>query len=54
MEYIDATYEYDFFIRTNISTFWDFSILKRNLCKLPTSKCYQGDGLLIGVQYFPD
>ena len=46
MEYIDKTYEYDFFIRTNISTFWDFSILKRNLYNLPISKCYSGDGPL--------
>jgi hypothetical protein len=51
MEYIDATYEYDFFIRTNISTFWDFSILKRNLYNLPTSECYSGDGPLTPSGY---
>jgi len=51
MEYIDATYEYDFFIRTNISTFWDFRILKRNLYNLPMSKCYSGDGPLTPSGY---
>jgi hypothetical protein len=51
MEHIDANYEYDFFIRTNISTFWDFTILKRNLFNLPTSKCYSGDGPLTTSGY---
>ena len=50
-EYINATYEYDFFVRTNISTFWDFSFLKRNLYNLPTSKCYCGDGPLTTSGY---
>jgi len=46
MEYLDAKYSYDYFIRTNISTFWNFSQLKEHLNDLPTTRCYAGDGPL--------
>lgn len=44
MEYIDQHYTYDFFLRTNIGTFWDFKMLKEHLDTLPASNCYSGDG----------
>jgi hypothetical protein len=46
MEYIDSHVEYDFFIRTNLSTFWDFYKLHLQLNDLPKEKCYSGDGPL--------
>jgi hypothetical protein len=46
MECIDSQVKYDFFIRTNLSTFWDFSKLQLQLNRLPTEKCYSGDGPL--------
>ena len=39
---------YDFFIRTNLSTFWDFKKLHLHLNDLPQSNCYSGDGPLPG------
>jgi hypothetical protein len=42
MEYIDSLYTYDFFIRTNLSTFWDFNKIHLHLNELPTSNCYAG------------
>lgn len=39
---------YDFFIRTNISTFWDFEKLHLHLNVLPRRNCYSGDGPLHG------
>lgn len=42
MEYIDANYTYDFFIRTNISTFWDLDLLLSRLEKQPLTKCFTG------------
>jgi hypothetical protein len=42
MESIDSLYTYDFFIRTNLSTFWDFDKLQLHLNELPTSNCYSG------------
>jgi len=44
MEYIDQHYSYDFFVRTNIGTFWDFPSLLRHVDKLPNTLCYSGDG----------
>jgi hypothetical protein len=45
-EYIDSEYDYDFLLRTNLSTFWDFERLLANLSDLPEINCYQGDGPL--------
>lgn len=45
---------YDFLVRTNISTFWDFNKLKEHLNCLPTTNCYSGNGPLLhytGVYY---
>ena len=45
-KYIESKYNYDFLLRTNLSTFWDFERLLNNLNNLPTEKCYQGNGPL--------
>ena len=44
MQYIDTHYTYDFFLRTNISTFWDWFKLLQHLLILPLQNCYSGDG----------
>lgn len=46
MKHIDENYTYDFFIRTNISTFWDFGRLHLYLNTLPRYSCYAGFGPL--------
>ncbi len=46
MKYIHSKYTYDFFIRTNLSTFWDFKNLHKHLDILPKDRCYSGDGPL--------
>jgi len=46
MKYIDSTITYDYFIRTNLSTFWDFKNLHIHLDELPKTNCYSGDGPL--------
>lgn len=46
MAFIDSQVTYDFFIRTNLSTFWDFNKLHLHLNELPTQNCYSGDGPL--------
>lgn len=40
----DATelYDYDFLVRTNLSTFWDLNNLETRLALLPKSKCLTG------------
>ena len=48
MKVINQLCSYDFFIRTNISTVWDFEKLHIHLNQLPTSNCYSGDGPLPG------
>lgn len=48
MQLVDETISYDFFIRTNLSTFWDFNKLHLHLNELPTNNCYSGDGPLPG------
>ena len=48
IEYIDSQITYDFFIRTNLSTFWDFKKLHLHLNELPIQNCYSGDGPLPG------
>ena len=47
-ETLDSLFTYDFFIRTNLSTFWDFNKLHLHLNELPKSNCYSGDGPLPG------
>lgn len=41
-EYIDDHYNYDFLVRTNLSTFWDMSKLKQRLENQPKQKCLTG------------
>jgi len=48
MEYIHQTHEYEYFIHTNISTFWDWNELHKHLAILPKTLCYSGDGPLPG------
>ena len=42
MQDIDKTYDYDFLIRTNLSTFWDLNRLAIRLETLPKQKCLVG------------
>jgi hypothetical protein len=51
MKIIHNNCTYDFFIRTNLSTFWDFKKLHLQLNDLPTINCYSGDGPLDGCGY---
>lgn len=44
MEHIDATLSYDYFVRTNIGTFWNFTALMQHLDELPSALTYSGDG----------
>lgn len=44
MKFIDTNFSYEYFVRTNISTFWDFEKLKLHLDVLPRTNCYSGDG----------
>lgn len=46
MEQIQCMCTFDFFIRTNISTFWNFDMLLKTLETLPPTLCYSGDGPL--------
>ena len=48
MKLIHKNIKYDFFIRTNLSTFWDFGKLQLHLNVLPELYCYSGDGPLPG------
>jgi hypothetical protein len=48
METIYSSFTYDYFIRTNLSTFWDFNKLHLHLNDLPKRNCYSGDGPLPG------
>jgi hypothetical protein len=48
MKLINLKLTYDFFIRTNLSTFWDFKKLHLHLNELPSKNCYSGDGPLPG------
>jgi hypothetical protein len=43
---IKTKIEFDFLIRTNLSTFWDFNKLHLHLNDLPVTNCYSGDGPL--------
>ena len=42
MKDIENTYDYDFLIRTNLSTFWDLNQLEYRLDKLPKTQCLTG------------
>jgi hypothetical protein len=42
MYIINKYFKYDYFIRTNISTFWNFNYIERLLEKCPKEKCYAG------------
>ena len=42
MKDIENTYDYDFLIRTNLSTFWDLNRLDQRLDKLPKTQCLTG------------
>jgi len=50
MQLIHENVSYDYFIRTNLSTFWDFNKLHLQLNELPTKNCYSGDGPLPGYK----
>ena len=41
-EYIDSNFAYDYLIRTNLSTFWDLSLLLERLDTLPKNNCLSG------------
>ena len=43
---LDRLFDYDFMVRTNLSTFWVLGRLLRQLDRLPTKLCYVGDGPL--------
>lgn len=42
MAIINKSFSYDYFIRTNISTFWNLNIINKLLDKCPKYKCYVG------------
>jgi hypothetical protein len=41
-EHINRSYDYDFLVRTNLSTFWDINRLCKRLNRLPTTQCASG------------
>ena len=43
---IEVRFTYDYLVRTNLSTFWDFDKLHKHLNILPSQNCYSGDGPL--------
>lgn len=43
MDHIEKNYDYDFLVRTNISTFWDFNGLLTRLEKMPSKECFIGN-----------
>jgi hypothetical protein len=44
MRFLDERYTYDWFLRTNISTFWNWFELLAHVRELPLHDCYSGDG----------
>jgi hypothetical protein len=42
MKYIACNYTYDYIIRTNLSTFWNFNLIENLLQKCPKYMCYAG------------
>jgi len=52
MEYfMNSGVQYDFIVRTNLSSVWDFDVLTAYISSLPTEKIYAGS---IGPFYTPD
>lgn len=49
--HIHANYTYDYLVRTNLTTFWDFENLHKHLDILPKTECYSGDGPLNVMGY---
>jgi hypothetical protein len=47
-EYISLNYEFEYLVRTNLSTFWDFNILLGKINNLPKERCYSGHRWSIG------
>ena len=43
MKYIEENYDYDFMLRTNISTFWDFNTLLQRIETMPKENCFTGN-----------
>jgi hypothetical protein len=54
MKIIHSNISYDYFVRTNLSTIWDFGKLHLHLKELPLRNCYSGDGPLDGFGYNPN
>ena len=48
MQFVDEHYSYDWFVRTNLSTFWNWFSLISHLRALPLRNCYSGDGPFLG------
>ena len=48
MERIDHRYNYDYFIRTNLSTFWDLPAFAKRLPSLPKINCFTGTPRAVG------
>lgn len=46
MEQVDKEYDYDFIVRTNLSTFWDLPKLTKRLDTLPKTNCIAGTPVL--------
>jgi hypothetical protein len=44
LQFVDQNYTYDFMLRTNLGTFWDFPRLLTHVDSLPSELCYSGDG----------
>jgi hypothetical protein len=42
-EYINKNYTYDYLIRTNLSTFWNFKRILQKIKKFPNRRCLAGD-----------
>jgi len=42
-EYVNEKYTYDYLIRTNLSTFWNFKRILQKIRKFPKKRCLAGD-----------
>jgi len=51
MEYIDDHYDYNFMIRTNMSTFWDVPKVLNRLRSLPQERCLAGHQSIFKPKY---
>lgn len=45
-KFVEANYDYEFLLRTNLSTFWNIPRFLKNLEELPLTNYYAGDGPL--------